>query len=403
MTDATGPCPLNEAAALRRRYALKDSLGHRLKAKIQLEDLCIHPQNRGGTFPSSARVVGLMCGILKDRFLKDDAQHEAVVVQALPGTRQAEHERAVGKPQKTHAEHNVQNTQSVEALRLAFKNVSTYSYGALSHCTLCLGLMCIKHGAAWEIPAEYQGCGLEEWQTGPGGSWDVQKMRREERFSELIDVLDNGLYCEVLSWDVHFDTHVKEGPALIAAALNDPQGKGVPTHEMELLKTVADYVASAAAEAKIAAAGSQQGNPLSLSYNSIMKACAQRHPGIVKASWFEDMFNFVINVGGSSGQLIPHILDYDRRWVDHSKRSLPPGTWGVLNQLPTDFPHVKVALVMRAYSQEPKGGQCPGPEPTWQHTDRARLQDLNVLSGYFRRILAPAAAEVGEAVHRSQY
>ncbi len=162
---------------------------------------------------------------------------------------------------------------------------------------------------------------------------------------------------------------------------------------MELLKTVADYVASAAAEAKIAAAGSQQGNPLSLSYNSIMMACAQRHPGIVKASWFEDMFNFVINVGGSSGQLIPHILEYDRRWVDHPKRSLPPGTWGVLNQLPADFPHVKVALVMRAYSQEPKGGQCSGPEPTWQHTDRARLQDLRVLLGYFRRILAPAAAE----------
>ena len=333
-----------------------------------------------------------MCGILKDRFLKEEAQHEAVVVQELPAERQAEYERHRGKPYKTHADHNTRNTESVEALRPAFTKLSTHSYGALSHCTLSLGLMSLKHGAVWEFPAEHKGCGLEEFQTGPGGSWDIPKMRRTERFSELMDVLDNGLFCEVLSWDIHFDPIFAEGPALIAAALNDPQGKGVASHEIELLKSVADLVATAAAEAKSAATGSDQDQPFGIPYDSILKACAQRHPQYAKAAWFEDMFNFVINVGAASGELIPHILDYDRRWVDHSKRTLSPATWAVLNQLPMECPHVKVAVVMRAYSQEPKGGQCPTPETGWAQSDICRLIELNALLGYVRRTLAPAAA-----------
>mgnify|MGYP001168361836 CR=1 FL=1 len=77
MTDTSKSGPLNEAAALRRRHALKDLEGQRVKAKISLEDLCIHPQNRGGTYPSAARAAGLVCGILKDRFLKEEAQHAA--------------------------------------------------------------------------------------------------------------------------------------------------------------------------------------------------------------------------------------------------------------------------------------------------------------------------------------
>ena len=362
-----------------------------MKAKISLEDMCIHPQNRGGTYPSAARVVDLLCGILKDRFLKEEAQHEAVVVQELPAEKKAEYELLRGKPYKTHADHNIRNTTSVEALRPAFTSLSTYSYGALSHCTLSLGLMSLKHGAVWEIPEEHKGYGLEDFQTGPGGSWDIPKMRRTEKFSELVDVLDNGLFCEVLSWDIHFDPDFAEGPALIAAALNDPQGKGVTSHEMELLKSVADLVATAAAEAKTRGAGSDKEQ--NIPYDSILKECAQRHPTYAKAKWFEDMFTFVINVGAAEGQFIPQILDYDRRWVDHSKRTLSPATWAVLNQLPTECPHVKVALVMRAYSQEPRGGQCPAPETAWGQTEEAWLRQLNALLGYVRRSMAPAAAE----------
>eukprot|EP00959_Pyramimonas_sp_CCMP1952_P042994 899670-Pyramimonas_sp.AAC.1 len=65
-------------------------------------------------------------------------------------------------------------------------------------------------------------------------------MRRAPKFTEFMDVLDNGLPCEVLSWEIHFDADFAQGPVIISAALNDPQGKGVTSLEIELLTSVAD-------------------------------------------------------------------------------------------------------------------------------------------------------------------
>ena len=172
-----------------------------------------------------------------------------MVVQELPARKRPAYERLRGKPCKTHAEHNNIHTKSVEDLSRAFTDVSTFSYGGLSHCTLLLGLLRIKHGAVWKIPEAHQEQGLEAFQTGPGGCWDLPKMRRVPRFRELLEVIDNGVLCEVLSWQIHLDPECADGPAVISAALNDPQGKGVSSHEMEMFKSLCDEVTTAAAAA----------------------------------------------------------------------------------------------------------------------------------------------------------
>ena len=219
--------------------------------KISLGEWCVHPQNRAGCFPAAIRIISPLCSVLKDKFLINEAQREAVVVQELPVHEREAYKRLWGKTYTTHMEHNKEHTQNVEVLARAFSSTSTFSYGGLSHCTLCLGLLCMKFGAVWEIPEEHRGQGLEEFQTGPGGSWDLPKMRRVEGFRELLDVIDNGLHCEVLSWEIHFDPDYTDAPGLIAAALNDAQGKGVATHELEILKSVTDYVAAAVAEVRV--------------------------------------------------------------------------------------------------------------------------------------------------------
>ena len=373
MSDGVETQILNVASRLREKYALKDKLGARMYQKISLEDLCVHPQNRGGTFPSAARVKDLLCGILRDRFLASEAQHEAVVIQELPFELRGEYQRLRGKPYMPHTEHNKRHTESVEALRPAFTCLSTFTYGAVSHCTLTLGLQGIKHEAVWDLPEEHKGKGLEALQTGPGGSWDVSKMRQDERFSELVEVLDNGLRCEILSWEIHLDKDHVEAPALIAAALNNPQGKGVTTHEMEVFKSVADH-------ASAAAAGGQGG----VDFDRVQTACVSRYPSIGSEKWFTDLFKFVISMGAFDAPFIQQILEYDRRWVDHSKRSLSPATWNLLNQIGDKFPHVKVALVMRAYSEEPRSGVCPCPEAAWAKVANARMEEFNALLGYFR-------------------
>ena len=383
MSDGVQSQLLNDAARLREKYSLKDKNGARLLQKITLEELCVHPQNRAGTFPSAARVKDLLCGIMRDRFLANEAQHEAVVIQELPFEKRADFQRLRGKPYTTHSEHNKKHTESVEALKSAFTCLSTFNYGAVSHCTLSLGLQSIKHEAAWDLPEEHKGKGLEAFQTGPGGSWDVSKMRQDERFSELVEVLDNGLRCEILSWEIHLDKDHVEAPALIAAALNNPQGKGVTTHEMEILKSVAEHASAAAAAA--------QGE---VDFDRILTACASRYPLIGSQMWFVDLFKFVIGTGGQDGPFIPQILDYDRRWVDHSKRTLAQTTWNVLNQVGDKYPHVKVALVMRAYSEDPRSGICPSPESGWTKQTEYRLENLNALLGYFRSEVEVRAAEV---------
>eukprot|EP00959_Pyramimonas_sp_CCMP1952_P042439 887435-Pyramimonas_sp.AAC.1 len=92
----------------------------------------------------------------------------------------------------------MQDAESAEDLRLAHARLSTHSFGALSHCSLTRGLMSRKHGAAWDIPEEHNGHGLGDFQTGPGGSWDVPRARRAGMFSDLIDMLDHGLLGEAL-------------------------------------------------------------------------------------------------------------------------------------------------------------------------------------------------------------
>ena len=56
------------------------------------------------------------------------------------------------------------------------------------------------------------------------------------------------------------------------------------------------------------------------------------------------------------------------------------------------FPHVKVALVMRAYSEEPRSGICPCPEVAWAKLKECRMEHFNDLLGYFRNQVEVRAA-----------
>ena len=119
-----------------------------------------------------------------------------------------------------------------------------------------------------------------------------------------------------------------------------------------------------------------------------------RYPSIGSEKWFTELFKFVISMGAVDAPFIQQILEYDRRWVDHSKRTLSQATWGLLNQIGDKSPHVKVALVMRAYSEEPRSCICPYPEIGWTKLAEFRLVNFNALLGYFRNEVEVRAAAV---------
>ena len=90
-----------------------------------------------------------MCGLLLDGFNRKEAQRDAVVVQELPDSKRPLYEKLWGKPYKSYADYNIEHTRCVEELCSAFTSVATFAYGGLSHCTLVLGLLCLKNGAVW--------------------------------------------------------------------------------------------------------------------------------------------------------------------------------------------------------------------------------------------------------------
>ena len=342
----------NEA---REKYALRQADGSKQVLKLPLDCLAVHVENRSGLFPSPTRVQSLMCEILLKGFSLAEANHEGVCIQELPCNQWEHYQRLHKVPHKTYISYNVEKTASVAALKCAFGDQSTCIYGTVSHSTLLVGLLCLKNGAVWSLLPEHQGKGLEELQTGPDGAWSPEAIAR---FSpELGQVFKNGISFEVLPWKIMFE----EGPgkvASISAALNDPQGLGLTSHEMECFVSILRSV-----DSQLQQAGRLSGD---VDYWTTVQDCHMGHPEHVASPAFKEMFNLVINIGGSAGGFVDLLLDFDRRYVDHKKRHLSPNTWAFVNRLSQELPRTKVALIMRSYIKAKPGH--PGlPEPGWEN------------------------------------
>ena len=80
-------------------------------------------------------------------------------MQELPGDRHQAHKDLRGVPYTTHRDHNTVKTRPVKAFKEVYTDLSTYAYGSLSHCTLCLGLLSMKHGAVWDISPNTKAAG----------------------------------------------------------------------------------------------------------------------------------------------------------------------------------------------------------------------------------------------------
>ena len=118
-------------------------------------------------------------------------------------------------------------------------------------------------------------------------------------------------------------------------------------------------------------------------------------PGAVAEPILKEMFDFVINLGGKKGGFVQRLFEYERRFVDHKKRRLPPQAWASVNALAANLPRTKVALLMRAYSKDPVKGFCPQPETMWQKVPQCQLETLEELLAFFQQTLRSAVADLG--------
>jgi hypothetical protein len=78
---------IRRAMAFRVKYRVPNADGSQ-KRCMALAMLGVHPQNRGGVYPSPETVQNLGVNLLTSGFNADEANHEGVCVQELPVSEQ---------------------------------------------------------------------------------------------------------------------------------------------------------------------------------------------------------------------------------------------------------------------------------------------------------------------------
>ena len=73
---------MRRALVLRAKYRLPGE-----KMKIPLTLLGVHPSNRAGVYPMEETVMNLGLSILAGGFSVEEANHEGICVQEVPGSR----------------------------------------------------------------------------------------------------------------------------------------------------------------------------------------------------------------------------------------------------------------------------------------------------------------------------
>ena len=386
MAAAADTGQVAQSLALRAKYKLPGADGVQI---IPLRELGVHPQNRSGVFPPPTRVVDLLCNILELGFSSGEANHEGVCVQELPPEQHAAYEQKWGRPYETLHAYNCKCVRTVGPLSPAYTPTSPVQYGTLSHSTLALGLNCLRNGAVWDLPPDYAGKGLEKLRKQPGLEWDPDALARRD--AQLGAALTHGLRFEVLSWKLWLE-EASGACELISHALNVPQAIAMRTHEMEALAAMVELVDGQRA---------QRGTgPGAVDYAKVKQQLRRDHPHIVDDGCFQEMFRFVISTGSKKAGYVDRLLEFDRAFVNHRTRQLPLQAFQVVNDLSDHLPRTKVALLMRCYSKEARGGVCPTPEAQWGKIKPEVVKSLEDLLKYFQTTLAPAAACLGEEAAR---
>ena len=299
--------------------------------KIPLKHLSVSPENRSGLFPSPARVIWLLCRILLGGFNGKEANHEGVVVQELPPQLRERFKEKHGVDYHTFQEYNLAKVRSVNALRVAFNEESTFAYATLSHSTLVVGLLCLMRGAVWRIPQEFKGQGLETLQNA-AGQWDWDALMRFN--DQVADIFKNGITFQVLHWSILLE-EPRGTCAKISHSINEAQSLAMNTHEMEAMNATMEVIEEVRSRSAVAGQG---GKPDYNDTRAILKDKGLKH---AEDPHFEDMFNFIINLGGKLAGLIDQLLEYDRRFVDHNLRTLSLQAFVVPNTLPDNCARCK--------------------------------------------------------------
>ena len=140
------------AAALRVKYRVQTDTG-KMKRRLAIKLLGVHPQNQGGVYPQGDVCKRLGVNLAKKGFLQEEADHMGICVQQPPpehafdfSTRvavgQIDSQARAAVAVTTYTAYNRARCQGQPALASCFDSEANVLYGLLSHNHLLLVLLC---------------------------------------------------------------------------------------------------------------------------------------------------------------------------------------------------------------------------------------------------------------------
>ena len=229
---------LCQAAAWRVKY--RDMRGHK-KMRVSIENFGVHRQNRAGVYPTGIRCKELCQEVISNGFLKEEFSDKLVAVEEMPFQT-----RSTRQVDQTGSQYNREASSRDEFLQECFKEPrGNVQFNLLSHNHMALVILAFISKSKWDLP------NIEQ----PHLDRTIKFCDEEGRLSltavagtvngkELVEVIDEGVDCEVLPWKMEVEEPT--AAAVISAALNKCGDFAMRTTEWSALYTLKGGIIEAA-------------------------------------------------------------------------------------------------------------------------------------------------------------
>jgi hypothetical protein len=250
-------------------------------------------------------------------------------------------------------------------------------YGTLSHSHLLLVLRSWINAAKWDLRDQNDMPHL----CDQSGHLSLHLAARNENTKELVEVCNEGMMFEVLSWKMMVEE--PDAANVISNALNLGNEAALRTTELTALAVLCTEVTCM----------KEQSLSEQVRFDTVIRKVRAQLDVMVDEPEFIELFEFCINLGANCSPFCPDLLNFAQYFVDQKKRQLRLHAFTMANQLPTECPLIKIAVIKRAYRKPPSHGYCPAPESLWGKMEINMLTDLEKLLRYFHVVCSDLVAQ----------
>jgi hypothetical protein len=212
------------AMAWRVKYRKTDGDHKVVRTKVRIENLGVHPKNRGGVYPSGVRCKALCVEVIEVGFVKEEVNHAVVAVEETP----AAHIRSRGEEYVSGSTYNVQKCTKDELLNTCFSvPYDGVQHMLLSHNHIVLVMRAVFTKAKWDLaPNAEKGIIF----CDDKGRLSLTAVAGHANGKELGELIEEGIECETLAW--RMDVEEPTAASVISQALNTGQDLALHTTEL---------------------------------------------------------------------------------------------------------------------------------------------------------------------------